>query len=92
MIVNLIKPGTARLERSYRCWSIRMEGELLERFITEGSWCFLGEAQTLVQVLNRMDAAEVNRFVDGGDLEQYVKTRMVRGPGKNKRARRFHAW
>jgi hypothetical protein len=89
---NPIKAGTAVLKRSYRSWSIEMEGTAFPRFVAEGSWCFFGEGQTLLQILNRMNAQEVNAFVDDGRLTQYLKEHMVRGPEKNKRDRGFKAW
>jgi hypothetical protein len=89
---NPIKAGTAILKRCYRCWSIEMEGTDFPRFVAAGPWCFFGEGQTLIQILNRMTAQEVNQFVDDGRLTQYKKEHMVRGPGKNKRDRAFKAW
>ena len=89
---NRIKAGTAVLKRNYRCWRIEMQGTELPRFVAEESWCFFGEGQTLLQLLNRMDDQAVNEFVDGDRLTQYLQEHMVRGPGKNKRDRRFKAW
>jgi hypothetical protein len=83
VIENRIKVGTAKLCRTYRAWSVWMSGTVLPRFIIEGSWCFLGEAQRLTEKLNRMSEAEVNDFVDR-DLREYLKKRMVRGLGKKK--------
>src|SRR6266498_3331770 len=59
---NRIKAGTAVLKRNYRCWRIEMQGTELPRFVAEESWCFFGEGQTLLQLLNRMDDQAVNEF------------------------------
>jgi hypothetical protein len=91
----MIRPGSAKLKKGYRCWSIVVTNKLdeidatLTEMVAEGSWCFLGVAQQLVERLNRMSESEVNDFIDRGDLAAFLECHMRRGPGKNKRDRPF---
>jgi hypothetical protein len=69
-----------------------MQGAHFPRFVAEGSWCSYRAGQTLLQVLNRMDDQEVNDFVDGGCLAEYMKEHMASDPDRSKRDGGFAAW
>ena len=79
----MVVPGSAVLERSYRCWTVKMRDELslmtadgpprLPFLVADGPRHLLPEGQKLCRLLNAMTADEVEAFISDGGPLQYMK-------------------